>query len=73
MNKTNIKKTVKAFHVWEEAQTNYELLFETLSEEEEAEFERQLFQEGITITKKPCSSLSELKTTGENKDASSSK
>ena len=59
MNKTNIKKTVKAFHVWEEAQTNYELLFETLSEEEEAEFERQLFQEGITITKKPCSSLSE--------------
>jgi hypothetical protein len=55
MRSKKVTQTVEAFNILERAQSEYEDLFNNLSEEEEAEFERRLFTQGVTINKSSIS------------------
>jgi hypothetical protein len=55
MRSKKVSQTVEAFNKLEKAQARYEDLFNELSEVEEAEFERRLFTQGVTISRSSIS------------------
>ena len=61
MNKRRVAKVVKVFEKMVLLQDRYDELFNELSEEEEAEFEKEVMAQGFTINK--------TKPIGDNKDA----
>lgn len=56
MRSKKVSQAVQAFEALESAQTKWDESFSELSEAEEAELERRLLAQGVTITKKPVES-----------------